>query len=628
MAIVRDVCFLLGFRGNSLSSRGTPIVLTNDLESFSERWDWIKDERRLTDLYLNSNGGTMLPHRKDHPNLVGDRSKIHDLLTQAFKELRGTRDVEGALETAGSQTPPAATGMTTTSGRHPTSDVRAGLLAVSPAKGDKEAAVGIDGKTGTESMDLDQNVANTEFPIWFQSKIELVSTIKQWIDRHPHKRIPVLSHYDRLSFEANFATEASLADTGESVWVFRLGVIEQYQGWVLEKNDKCYVVVKAHYSRKYGHAYYPWVGGDEFDFSDEVIAHHQGVPRKVLSIQQYAKKKDLDAEALIEEYNVLKSDLASEGLKDRRASQTVSLAKKNQKLAISSEILDSSLSSSSDSESSVPLIARWKAWKKRCELFPLDIRPFREPKPPAKFQTKIKKSNAILYEPVKMSRISKPASKAKRRPLLKINVSDEAKRKERVSSKSGIQPPTPAKKISAIANPTECSNLFHTPPPPSRPQGPGLMAPFIPSMRNGPSFTMPMTPFGQTLPTPYATPPISTEPFTFHKGTASKKSGALRFYFFAANPTLGAIPTIYGSFPTKEKFFKDAITAHAISSTSFGSKEVVFAASVLVFRTDRAIIVQKDKQGKGAWDEVKRSIDSKIEMKGSCEVEVRCIVGH
>ncbi|KAL8875654.1 MAG: hypothetical protein Q9192_009013, partial [Flavoplaca navasiana] len=144
-------------------------------------------------------------------------------------------------------------------------------------------------------------------PLVISSKRELVSMLKEWIDTHPNLRIPELAKYDRNSFENSFAMEASLTETNERIWIIRLGVIDKYQGWVLEKLDGSVVLVKAQY-RKGGYVYYGWLGGD-LGYSDEVIAHHKNVPRLVLTIRMYARMRNLDAEDVLNEYDISKEAL-------------------------------------------------------------------------------------------------------------------------------------------------------------------------------------------------------------------------------------------------------------------------------------------------------------------------------
>ncbi|KAI4142058.1 MAG: hypothetical protein L6R39_005096 [Caloplaca ligustica] len=150
-------------------------------------------------------------------------------------------------------------------------------------------------------------------PVATNTKKELVSIIKAWIDSHPQQRFPEVANYDRFSFESQFAFKASLTDTGERVYILRLGIIEQYQGWVLEKSDGSHILVKSQYLRsKGGHVYYPWLGGD-LGFSDQEIAHHRDVPKVRMTIRGYARAKRLDPEDLLNEYDIVLHDLEDAG---------------------------------------------------------------------------------------------------------------------------------------------------------------------------------------------------------------------------------------------------------------------------------------------------------------------------
>ncbi|KAL8721183.1 MAG: hypothetical protein Q9225_002069, partial [Loekoesia sp. 1 TL-2023] len=172
------------------------------------------------------------------------------------------------------------------------------------------------------------------------------------MDSHPQQRFPTLANYDRFSFADDFAREATLADTGERIWILRLGVIERYQGWVLEGPDGFHILVKAQYTRKHGgHVYFPWLGGD-LGFSDEIIAHHQLVAKQRYSIRAYARKKDLDPDDVLSEYDISKQDLGS------GTSREVVKAVNKKSPEDVDEDSDSSLTSLS---SLVPLMNHWKA---------------------------------------------------------------------------------------------------------------------------------------------------------------------------------------------------------------------------------------------------------------------------
>ncbi|KAL8821085.1 MAG: hypothetical protein Q9223_000810 [Gallowayella weberi] len=151
---------------------------------------------------------------------------------------------------------------------------------------------------------------NSGAPVVTKNKADLVRILKGWIDSHPTQRIPELAKHDRDSLESNFAIEASLIETGERIWIIRLGVIDMYQGWVLEKPNGTYLLVKAQY-RKGGYVYYPWLGS-EMGYSDEAIANHKDVPRQVLSLRLYSRKRELDSEDVLNDFDISQAALEFE----------------------------------------------------------------------------------------------------------------------------------------------------------------------------------------------------------------------------------------------------------------------------------------------------------------------------
>ncbi|KAI4240402.1 MAG: hypothetical protein L6R42_011521, partial [Xanthoria sp. 1 TBL-2021] len=177
---------------------------------------------------------------------------------------------------------------------------------------DEEPTVKTEEKSDNQlsGMAVESSTSAPPSPMIHSSKIELVRLLKDWITSHPNIRIPALARYDKNSLENSFAMEASLVGTNERIWIIRLGVIDMYQGWVLKKADGSIILVKAHY-RKGGYVYYGWLGND-IGYSDEVIAHHKDVPRLVLTLRLYARKRNLDAEDVLNEYDISEDALEPE----------------------------------------------------------------------------------------------------------------------------------------------------------------------------------------------------------------------------------------------------------------------------------------------------------------------------
>ncbi|KAI4195798.1 MAG: hypothetical protein LQ346_003346, partial [Caloplaca aetnensis] len=60
-----------------------------------------------------------------------------------------------------------------------------------------------------------------------------------------------------------------------------------------------------------GCIYQPWLGGD-LGFSEQEIAHHKNIPRKKVALTTYARKKGLEAEDVLKEYDITRYDLDPE----------------------------------------------------------------------------------------------------------------------------------------------------------------------------------------------------------------------------------------------------------------------------------------------------------------------------
>ncbi|KAL8956790.1 MAG: hypothetical protein Q9193_005776, partial [Seirophora villosa] len=146
--------------------------------------------------------------------------------------------------------------------------------------------------------------------------------------------------------EEQFATEATLTETGEQIYVTRLGIMDQYMGLVLERSDGSCMLVKASFFRKpRGHVYFPWLGGD-LGFSDKEVAHHREVPKHRISIRAYARKRGMDAEDVLNLYDISKHDL-----EDRPPRSALPTAP-----ARGADVAEDSDSSLTSLASSVPLI--------------------------------------------------------------------------------------------------------------------------------------------------------------------------------------------------------------------------------------------------------------------------------
>lgn len=426
-------------------------------------------------------------------------------------------------------------------------------------------------------MGLDSVVADLPRPVVAQDKVELVRVLESWIKDHPHQRIPALSNHDKYAFESNFAMEATLAETGERVWICRLGVLDLYQGWVLAKPDGTQLCVKASYIRKEGgHVYFPWVGGD-IGFSDEMIAHHQTFPKKSLTLRMFAERNGLDPEKVLNEYDISKWAVNSEAEQDMQAGS-------DEKVVTNFRDTDSTLSSLSDGRETS--VIHWKNQfgngtkrKKR------DISTKHVDDP-----TRRKRS--------KLGTTEETASGNFNDALNDLSSLQDTPTEATWTDENTSMMLTPSRG----SKPTAGQNMLRTPPSSSRKSSMkiDLATPFEPTRATIPSSNAaPRTPLSRSLRHP---------PTTFH--------------LYLSNPSLGAIPTPFSTFTSKQKFLKEASAAYSLASN--GTEEII-AASVTISGLNRAIVVRKDKAGNPAWEEVGRVV-RELEKVGGVEGEVRCIV--
>lgn len=464
-------------------------------------------------------------------------------------------------------------------------------------------------------------------PVVTSNNFELVNLLKDWIDSHPNLRIPELSKYDRNLLEDNFAIEASLVETGEHVWILRLGVMDMYQGWALEKPDGSKMLVRSHY-RKGGHVYYGWLGG-ELGYSDEVIAHHQDVPRLVLSLQLYARRRKLDAEDVLNEYDVSKEALEFENREPKAAGPAAAGG--------AMEESDTALSSPpSESDSDEPLV-NVRASRKRVFGKANTLNAKKRAKLSTSPTTKSEGTNDLL-------RIDDAEVRSKVKKLHKVfptvtiavcecvllknkgnvdNALDDLYGLQTTSTDSTVSddsPPAQPTRQSQRAKPT--ANLPCTPSPAARTKNANtttthLATPFSSSAHSPSSSSLTYPP------TPSSLPPRTAR-------NNNKQPTTLKF--FLADPTLGAIPLPYHSIKSRQKFFSEAIAAHFLTSggaaVSEAERESVVAVSVCVTGMGSPIVVRRGKGGNVGWEEVGRVVGEgeRVAGGGGVEVEVRCVV--
>ncbi|KAL8826975.1 MAG: hypothetical protein Q9170_007202, partial [Blastenia crenularia] len=483
MASLHHICVQLGYLGDRAGSRGHPEVFWEKLKLFSHIWAPLKDIDWLASYYLRSQAKQIFQQREYALNYPGDHEKMAGLITQAFRILRDPpadedQDHKAAPEIGNANIP-------------------AGTVEVAKSV-----------KPGPGSEVIASTLTALSVPHSALNKIGLVRILKGWIDSHPSQRFPELSRYDMWSFQDHFAALASLTDTKEDLWVFRLGIVEQYLGWVLAKPDGSHILVRAQYFRKHkGHVFYPWLGGER-GFSDEIIAYPRGVR---VSMKMYAKEMNLDPDDLLNEYNITKEDL-----EHQIGSQPQSQLLKNEITTVTTKSINdaetSGLSFASMS-SFVPLVDHLKAQKSSKLTPPTEStkstrrkRSFASKGPKNRATKVIKLGPAIDDEIYATTAAQEPRSSGIQSASCEVSTTSVAQHRN--------PPSTPTQAYSSLScrSPATHNANLRTPPP---------------SLPSASALTTPFTPFQPTTPT---TPSIPAE---------------VTFYFFLRDPTLGAIPTTY-----------------------------------------------------------------------------------
>ncbi|KAL8943561.1 MAG: hypothetical protein Q9211_000942 [Gyalolechia sp. 1 TL-2023] len=574
MAPLLHICLQLGFQGDVPESRGRPVSIREKLIAFSDNWSKQDNLEWLAEYYLRTQGERDFPRRENHLNYPEDHDKLEDLIFEAFRSIRGI-SYDGETEQTSKAEPKFAETLTPTSQHVPSKSlVHQARSEGGEDRGQQPSSAGdVSAKPSSPSVDVKARSAESQCPVSANSKKELVAIINDWIKKHPNQRFPALANHDHFSFTDDFAREVTLVGSEERCWILRLGIFDRYQGWVLEKPDGSHVLVRAHYLRKQGHVYFPWLGDDR-GFSNEAIAHHQRIAKTKCSIRVYARKKGLDPEDVLNQYDISKQALQPSP--SREVGKTG--IKKTGEDAHDS---DSSLTSLS---SLIPLIHHWKAAKttgvtpkgtakKRC----------RTEKPP-------KATKAIKIEPQDFSRSIAP--KEIRRPSSGPIVPRRFTRTvtnpytHQALHESPFSRPTT---FGPAALPLDHDSVLHTPPSSIAPIS-GLGTPFTPAQN------------------------------------AVATSNAI-FHFYLSDPSFGAIPHTFSlsSLPAHKRFFTLAMAAHNTIATA---NSHVIATSVRVSGVERPIVVKDDAGGKAAWEEVKRVLCERGEGGGRVEAEVRCIAAR
>ncbi|KAL8946367.1 MAG: hypothetical protein Q9222_007228 [Ikaeria aurantiellina] len=402
-------------------------------------------------------------------------------------------------------------------------------------------------------------------PVLTNTKVELVQIIQQWMDDHPGQGFPALAKYDHFSLESNFATEASLSDTDERVWITRLGILEIYQGWILEKPDGFYLLVRSQYFKNDGHIYFPWLG-DDLGFSDISVAHHKDVPKRLLSIHAYARKRGLNADDVLNEHDISKQDLASEdqSQKDRNYSDG-----------------NSTLSSDLDPDDDEPLTACWDNAQEAVSQTS-----------PSTTGGKRTRSGRLVKQPIRIN--EEPTDDDSEDASTSATTISNKKKTRRLQSPFNLT--TPATTLPLTPSTRRSSSTIATP---------------SSSHHHGGNATQ--------------TPPYSDLSTPFSQATSSTP---LTLHYFLSTPSLGYIPTSYPILPSKKQFFKDAAAAFCTSGKR--STDIIAASiklegtgAAVVVRKDKsgdgaweAVVAEMDGKGKGKKGKGKKVVG-----------EVRCITG-
>ncbi|KAL8790352.1 MAG: hypothetical protein Q9213_000705 [Squamulea squamosa] len=633
MTSISEICDLLGAHWDGTTSKGRPSFIFKHLERFSLDWSSVSDASLLAQFFLAHHGKKLFGHEECSPKLPDHETEILSLVSQAFRLLRHVPATENKLSASSPGDSAAAT-----ISQEPLTPPAEGSSMEAEAVEPKEHPKVKTGETRnslTNAKAIDPATDTPPKPVTTSSKHELVALLKDWIEEHPNLRIPELAKYDRNFLENNFAIEASLVETGERIWIIRLGVIDLYQGWVLEKPDGSNMLVKAQY-RKGGYVYYPWLGG-EFGYSDEAVAHHQDVPRSVLTLRLYARKRQLDAEDVLNEYDISEAALEAENPQ--------SVTPDANMIIEDSQESDTPLSSPpSDSEASDMI--NWGSNKRRSRANPYvtkgtKSRPNKQIKTsnsmdatfnnltiPSPSHTPPASANTIRT----LMEIQDPHVRSKVKKLHKIFPAMTLAVCESVLLKNKCNIDDAIDDLDGIQNiPTSTDATFSDDTPPAmatrarraaRDHLPQTPSPSRRSKSNAPKLATPFSTDQSTVSFGYPTP--KTPSFR------SISNAATTINFFLSNPSMGAVPFPFASIKSMQKFFIEAIAAHFLTSHSISDtdKESVVAASVTVSGMNHAIVVRKNKVGNPAWDEVGRIVKEMEKMGRVVEVEVSCIVQH
>ncbi|KAL8988953.1 MAG: hypothetical protein Q9169_008470, partial [Polycauliona sp. 2 TL-2023] len=587
MTTLTELCHLLGRSWNGVESRGRPAFILRHLEAFSKDWPTISDKELAGKFFLDHQGKKLFNHSECAPKLPEDRDEILGLVTQAFHLLQDVQSNQDQQQLSGSQNSDSVLTTETAKGDTPlvteTSQADVGMIGEQPALKTEQQS-----DDPVEPMAIDASVPAPSDPIVNSSKFELVRLLQDWITSHPNVRIPELGRYDRNVLESGFAMEASLAETGERIWIIRLGVLDMYQGWVLEKADGSIILVKANY-RKGGYLYYGWLGGD-LGFSEEVIAHHKDVPRSVLTLRLYSRKRNLDPEDVLNEY-----DISKEALEFEESSQ-MPMTPGSATSITDGRDSDSEISSP-PSDSDEPLAVHQGSRKRSIG---------NDKAPNAKKRAKVwsSPSPSISTSAVQdLQNIDDPKLRAKIKCLYKVFPAVSIAVCECVLLKNKGSVEDAIDDLYGLQNvPTSTDTTVVEDGPPAKSTG---------SRRSKAHASMPRTPSPirtsgfsttQQLPTPLsnAHSPLSLgypTPRTPSILTTARNPISI-FKFFLSDPTMGAVPMPFTSIQSdtstksKFKFFTEAVAAHFLTTSSIleQENESVVAASVVISGMSHPIV--------------------------------------
>ncbi|KAL8960308.1 MAG: hypothetical protein Q9183_005486, partial [Haloplaca sp. 2 TL-2023] len=558
-----------------LNHCGRPAILKEDLEEFAHQYSPTEQIPRLARIYLNLKGVNVVHQKEGRPQVCQDCEKTQRLVMKAFRLVRdATNDVAAEANE---------------------------VLSQAPAPSVSSGQIPVDNQVNEPSLAKPQpkiGTAGPAAPISSHTKMEIVALVNKWIQAHPNLRVPVLASYDKIQFQNVFGTEATTTENGERVWILRLGIVDLYQGWVLEKGDGTCTLVKAHYTRKNGHAYHPWIGGEGFAFADHIIADHKVVERKIISIHRYAKIKGLDPEDVLNEYDISKAALEYSSSEKPQAEvidlqgddsdsplgslpDAESVNNTSKKRTFSTRSQASRVLPDSDSDSSEPLA------QKKARRPSLKLNVSRRTPDSKDLGHDVPSTNTSL--PV--HGVLKPQPDASG-PQSLMTPSRTSK-----NQNQALGPPiTPQHSMSPTAYPTPQTSQ-HPLESPNRIRRNGKESNSISPSGN---YTL-LNPNGSlyTGPTPYANanvipnslgaqpnPPLpisnannashdanvpstaqhpGSQSFAPRHANSNAKPGQIKFHYYLSNPNDGAIPHTYSALPTKETFFRHATAAYNLT---------------------------------------------------------------